>query len=172
VFGSDMSGCSDRALARFFAGRTPSKRCKRKGGRIRPDGPIPKALSEVTGKGKREKTVNAVEMTIFDVLEQSADSLLVDPFGTLNGGGLRAGSYYETSDALVLRGVEFVPGVRVNGTIGQHGAADVNVSGPAAAKGSLHFRGSRAAGVLDGRPITAKTGRVAVAAAVARHLAR
>jgi hypothetical protein len=172
VFGADVTGCSERALGLFFRGRKASVRCKRSHGRIRPDGPIPKALAEVSGGGKREKTINAVGMTIFDVLEQSADSLLIDPFGYLRGGGLRSGFYYETAEAIVLRGVEFVPGVRVDGTIGQHGAADVRVSGRAASDGRLRFRGSRAAGVLDGRRVAANTVRSSASSLVSRHLSR
>ena len=41
VLGADLTGCSDRALKQFFQNKKITTSCRRKHGRIRPDGPIP-----------------------------------------------------------------------------------------------------------------------------------
>jgi pimeloyl-ACP methyl ester carboxylesterase len=159
VFGSDLSGCSDRALAAFFRGRTVSTTCKRRGGRIRPTGPIPKAIGELkpaAASGKRGRTVSAAAMTVYDVLEQSADSLFTNPFGLIRGGGLRGGRYSETRTSIVMRGVVFVPGVTVSGAITGGGNATIRISGKSASRGRLTIRRNRVRGVLGGRRVSGR----------------
>src|SRR5438552_649219 len=52
VYGSDLTGCSDRALGEFFAGKAVRTNCKHaRGGRIRPDGPIPHTIRDVRPAG-------------------------------------------------------------------------------------------------------------------------
>jgi len=180
VLGADLTGCSDRALKAFFANRPVSTSCKRRGGRIRPDGPIPGSfggLKPAAAHGKAGRTVSAAALTVFDVLEQSADSLLSNPFGLIRGGGLRAGHFFETPNTIALRGVVYVPGVRVNGFIGEGGTATLTVSGSKAAHGSLRFRHSRVSGTLGGHRVAgrirslARPARGAVAG-ISRHLGR
>ena len=48
VFGSDLTGCSDRALKAFFLSRKVQTGCKQTQGRIRPDGPIPSSIASLT----------------------------------------------------------------------------------------------------------------------------
>ncbi|MFL5894874.1 MAG: alpha/beta hydrolase [Thermoleophilaceae bacterium] len=180
VYGSDLTGCSDRALANFFAGRKVADTCSRRVGRIRPDGPIPRSMRDlraVAARGKRGRTVAAVALTVFDVLEQSADSLLDDPLGIIRGGGLRGGSFHETNRAIALRNVVYIPGVRVSGDIGGGDTSVLHVSGPAAADGTLKFRHGRATGVLDGRRVSGRIGSLSqptnsAVARVSRHLQR
>jgi pimeloyl-ACP methyl ester carboxylesterase len=178
VYGSDLTGCSDRALGAFFSGRKVSTACKRAHGRLRPDGPIPQRLSQVrpaAAGGKRGRTVSAAALTIFDVLEQSADSLLSDPFGIIRGGGLRGGSFHETRTSIRLRDVVFVDGVHVSGDITDNGRAALTVRGPAAAAGQLHFVHSHVTGVLGGRRVDGHIralSQPAALAAVSRHLRR
>jgi pimeloyl-ACP methyl ester carboxylesterase len=179
VFGSDLTGCSDRALAAFFRGRKVSTTCKRRQGRIRPDGPIPASLAEVrpsAAKGKRGSTVSAAALTVFDVLEQSADSLLSNPLGIIEGGGLRDGRYYETAHSIELRNVVFLPGVHVTGAVNQGGVATLNISGKAASNGRIRIARGRVTGVLGGRRVSGRIGSLAQPAStelarVSRHLA-
>jgi pimeloyl-ACP methyl ester carboxylesterase len=178
VYGSDLTGCSTRGLVNFFNGRRVSPTCRPRGGRIKPDGPIPFALGElpaVAGQGKRGRTVAAAVLTVFDVLKQSADSLLTNPFGLIMGGGLRGGSFHETRTSIALRGVVYVPGVVVNGSAAEGGGSTLRIGGPAAAHGTLRLGRGRAIGVLGGRRINVRIGplmRIASAdsARIARHL--
>jgi pimeloyl-ACP methyl ester carboxylesterase len=180
VFGSDLTGCSDRALRAFFTGKSINTNCRRRSGRIRPDGPIPASLRSIKPagvSGKRGRTISAAALTVFDVLEQSADSLLTNPLGLIRGGGLRGGRYFETRTTIALSNVVYVPGVRLNGHIGEGGTARLTISGGHAAHGHLRFRGGRVTGVLGGRLVS---GRIlslaqpaeAASAAVSRRLAR
>jgi pimeloyl-ACP methyl ester carboxylesterase len=169
VLGSDLSSCSSRALRAFFAGRKAPTNCKRAHGRIRPVGPIPQAFGElkpVAAAGKRGRTVNAAARTIYDVLEQSADSLFTNPLGLIRGGGLRGGRYLETRSSIELRDVVFVPGVRVNGQITNGGAANLRLSGGRASRGQISIRGRRGTGVLGGKRVN---GRIRTLAQPARR---
>jgi pimeloyl-ACP methyl ester carboxylesterase len=180
VLGADLTGCSDRALKSFFAGRTVNTACKRRGGRIRPDGPIPGSfggLKPAAAHGKNGRTVSAAALTVFDVLEQSADSLLTNPLGLIRGGGLRGGRFYETRNSIELRDVVYVPGVRVNGFISDGGGATVTLTGAKAAHGSLRFRGSRVSGVLGGHRVAGRIRSLsqparAAVAGISRHIGR
>ena len=178
VFGSDLSGCSDRALKAFFANRAIQTKCRRRYGRIRPDGPVPKSLAELepaVTRGKRGRTVSAAARTVYDVLEQSADSLLTNPLGLIRGGGLRGGHYFETRRTIELRNVVYVPGVRVNGAVLEGGRAVLKISGRKAAHGHLRLRGDRISGVLAGRRVRGRIRSLAeparaTAAAVSERL--
>jgi pimeloyl-ACP methyl ester carboxylesterase len=180
VFGADLTGCSVRALKAFFADKKINTKCRRSHGRIRPDGPIPASLKELRPaavKGVRGKTVTAAALTVFDVLEQSADSLLTNPLGLIAGGGLRAGRFYETRTTIRLRGVVYVPGVVISGDVGEGGGAVLRIGGGNAARGNLRFRGGRVTGVLGGRRVNGSIRSLAqpaetASAAVSRHLSR
>jgi pimeloyl-ACP methyl ester carboxylesterase len=177
VYGSDLTGCSDRALGRFFAAKPVGTTCKRRGGRLRPDGPIPHALRDLrpaAARGKPGRTVAAAARTVYDVLEQSADALLVDPLGIIRGGGLRGGWFHETRNSIRLRGVVFVQGVHVSGDVMEGGAARLVISGPAAAAGHLRLGHGRASGVLGGRRVNGRIRSLSspAFAAVSRALTR
>lgn len=180
VLGSDLTGCSERALGAFFAGRKVAAACRRaRGGTIRPDGPIPSSFAELKPaavSGVRGRTVSAAALTIFDVLEQSADALLSDPFGLIRGGGLRGGRFFETRSSIRLQNVVYVPGVVVTGEVEEGGTATVRISGVRAARGTLRFRGNRVQGVLGARRIRGRIRSLsqparAQMARVSRHLA-
>ena len=177
VYGSDLTGCSDRALGEFFSGRAVRTSCRHARGRIRPDGPIPHSMADlkpVAAPGKRGRTVNAAARTVFDVLEQSADLLLDDPLGIIRGGGLHAGWFHETRNAIALHGVEFVQGVHVSGLVSEGGSARLTISGPAAAAGSLRIAHGRATGMLGGKRVSGRIRSLSepAFAVVSRHLAR
>ncbi|MEA2885568.1 MAG: hypothetical protein QOH32_4887, partial [Bradyrhizobium sp.] len=180
VFGSDLTGCSSRALKAFFLNRKVQTSCKRTQGRIRPDGPIPASLAQVrpaAAKGKRGRTVSAATLTVFDVLEQSADALLSNPFGIIHGGGLRGGRYFETTKTIALRDVVFIPGVHVTGDVSEGGAATLRISGKAASQGHIRIARGLVTGVLGGRSVRGRIGSLsqparAGLARVSQHLAR
>jgi pimeloyl-ACP methyl ester carboxylesterase len=180
VFGADLTGCSGRALKAFFADKKINTNCRRRHGRIRPDGPIPASFKELKAaavRGKRGKTVTAAALTVFDVLEQSADSLLTNPLGLIQGGGLRGGRYFETRTTIRLRDVVYIPGVHISGDVGEGGGAVLNISGGNAANGHLRFRAGRVSGVLGGRRVSGSINSLAspansATAAVSRHLSR
>jgi hypothetical protein len=180
VFGSDLTGCSDRALRAFFLNHTVQTSCKLTQGRIRPDGPIPASLAQVraaAAKGKRGRTVSAAALTVFDVLEQSADALLSNPFGIIHGGGLRGGRYFETTKTIALRDVVFIPGVHVTGDVSEGGAATLRISGKAASQGHIRIARGLVTGVLGGRSVRGRIGSLsqparAGLARVPQHVAR
>jgi hypothetical protein len=182
VYGSDLSNCSGRALKNFFANRPINTDCKRAHGRIRPDGPIPATFKELKGppgtSGKTGRTISAAALTVFDVLEQSADSLLSNPLGLIRGGGLRGGRYFETRTTIALRDVVYVPGVVISGAVSEGGVATVRIRGSKAAAGHLRFHGNgRVTGVLGGRALSGRIRSLAeparaATAAVSRHLSR
>jgi hypothetical protein len=180
VLGSDLTGCSDRALAALFGNRTIQTSCKRTQGRIRPDGPIPATIAQVrpaAAKAKRGRTVSAAVLTVFDVLEQSADSLLGNPFEIIHGGGLRGGRYFETTKTIALRDVVYIPGVHVTGHVSEGGAATLRISGKAASHGHIRIASGRVTGVLGGRAVKGRINSLSQPASaglarVSRHLAR
>jgi pimeloyl-ACP methyl ester carboxylesterase len=180
VYGSDLSGCSDRALKSFFADKKVNTNCRRTQGRIYPDGPIPASLKQLkpaAAPGNRGRTVSAAALTVFDVLEQSADSLLSNPLGLIRGGGLRGGRYFETRTTIALRNVVYIPGVRISGAVTEGGGATLTIAGGKASRGNLRFRAGRVTGVLGGRPVSGRIRALAqparaAAATVSSHLGR
>jgi pimeloyl-ACP methyl ester carboxylesterase len=179
VYGSDLSGCSDRALRAFFANRPVNTKCPRTEGRIRPDGPVPASMRDLkpaVTRGVRGRTVSAAVLTVFDVLEQSADSLLTNPLGLIHGGGLRSGRYFETRNSIRLRNVVYIPGVRVSGDVTEGGGASLTVAGGRAARGHVRIRRGHVTGVLGGRRVSGRIRSLAepahAVATVSSHLAR
>ena len=177
VYGSDLTGCSILALDKFFANKPVRTTCRKRGGRLRPDGPIPHSLRDLhpaAARGKAGRTVTAAARTVFDVLEQAADSLLTDPLGIIRGGGLRGGWYHETTNAIVLHNVTYVEGVRVSGLLTEGGNARLVVSGPSAARGRLRLVRYRVIGVLGAHPVSGRIRSLSnpALAAVSRHLSR
>src|SRR3954451_5405401 len=171
VLGADLSGCSDRALHQFFAGRKITTSCKRGQGRTRPDGPIPGSMGSLepaAAPGKRGRTVSAAALTVFDVLEQSADSLLSNPLGLIRGGGLRAGRFYETRNSIALKGVMYIPGVVVSGAVSEGGSASLRITGGKAAHGHIRGRAGRVTGVLGGKRVSGRIRSLSEPASIAR----
>jgi hypothetical protein len=118
--------------------------------------------------------VSAAALTVFDVLEQSADGLLTNPLGIIRGGGLRGGRYFETRNSIALRDVVYIPGVHVTGQVTEGGTATLQISGKSASRGHIRISHGRVTGVLGGSPIrgrlVALSAPAAAAASVAAHL--
>jgi len=164
VLGADTSGCATRAFVRFFRGSPVPTACPsgRRQPRVVP--PPPQALRQVsplpTVTGRRGRTLAALALTLVDVAEDSVTQVGLDEHSAdlARGGGLRAGRYrIDGRGTLTLRGVSFVPGVRLSGklklfaTRRQRGR--IRVGGRAATRGLIAVRGSRARGRLGGRRV-------------------
>jgi pimeloyl-ACP methyl ester carboxylesterase len=175
VIGSDLSGCAARAFSRFFLGGRFKTRC---GTRrlFEPLPPAPRSLAAVDPapgvRGRRGRALTAFVETLRDVSEDSLTSGILD-FDNPDlsrGGGLRGGHYRITGGGtLILRRVEYVPGVRVSGRLRRFGGrrqrGRVHVTGRATPDGILRVRGARIAGRLGGRRVRA---RLATSATTAR----
>jgi hypothetical protein len=121
--------------------------------------------------------VSAAALTVYDVLEQGADSLLTNPLGLIEGGGLRGGRFHETRHSIRMRNVVLVPGVRVSGDITDRGVAILRVAGSKSVRGHLRIRGNRVAGAIGGRRVSGAIHSIAkpataVVARVSSHLKR
>ena len=160
ALGSDFSGCTDRAFARFFQERSVPERCPRGRRFFLPSPPPPRRLSSVSPlagtSGLRGRTLAAVRLTLRDVAEDSITELILDldDPDLARGGGLRAGHYrIDADNTLELDGVAFVPGVTLSGRLEHFGErrqrGRLRVSGRAAARGLLRVERLR-------RPRTAR----------------
>jgi pimeloyl-ACP methyl ester carboxylesterase len=172
VLGADTSGCAMRAFARFFRGTAVPTRCARLRRAVPVSPPPPTSLREVAPlRGVRGRTLAAVWLTLRDVAEDSVTQVIVDEHDAdlARGGGLRGGSYrIRGRGTLVLRGVSFVPGVRLRGKVARFATrrqrGRIRVSGPAGPDGLLAVRGTRLRGRLGGRRVRARFRSGAMAA--------
>jgi hypothetical protein len=92
----------------------------------------------------------------------------------VRGGGLRGGRWEldlrRGRELLRLHGLEYLPGLRVTGTIGQflsrRPEGRLRVSGSAGSQGLVHWTPRLVEGELDGRPVRSQSrGAVATASA-------
>jgi pimeloyl-ACP methyl ester carboxylesterase len=167
ALGSDFSGCTDRAFARFFQERSVPARCPRIRRPFLPSPPPPRRLASVQPlagtSGLRGRTLAALKLTLRDVAEDSITELIFDPEDSdlARGGGLRAGHYRIDGDnTLELDGVAFVPGVTLTGRLEHFGErrerGRLRVGGRAAPHGLLRIEGFAVRGRLGGRRVRAK----------------
>lgn len=154
VLGSDPSGCSHAAIAQFFREGTASA-CLGSGPLVPP---LPRPVRRVgdlppTGgiAGTTGRTLTAAVRTRNDALAQALGAQIA---GGARAGGLRRGVITLRGGDVVLRNVEYVRGVRVDGVFPAAGdEARLRVSG-SAARGTLTFhRDGRLTGRLGGRAI-------------------
>jgi pimeloyl-ACP methyl ester carboxylesterase len=184
VLGSDPTGCTQRAFARFFEGRGVRPRCPRTGRPFAPSAPPPQRLSDVPPlkdtSGSRGRTLAAVKLTLQDVAEDSITELIFDPRDPdiARGGGLRAGHYrIDENNTLELDGVAFVPGVTLSGRVAHFGErrehGRLRVGGRAAPHGLLRVERQGLRGRLGGRRVNAHlNARSALSALAARREGR
>jgi len=176
VLGSDIFGCATRALRSFFRGQ-PQRACRERG-ELLPPSPVPptslRQLPRLSGLPARTgRTLLAARLTLGDVYEHAVDALLFssDGFNIAPIGGLRAGFFKVTSNALRLHGYSWVPGVTLTGKLPLRGPATLRVGGSAAARGVIRItaRGS-VRGTLGGHKISGRftsAAKVAAASALA-----
>jgi pimeloyl-ACP methyl ester carboxylesterase len=167
VLGNDLTGCADRAFGHFFEGGVMPSRCPR-GRRIVPPLPLPpRSLGSLDPlrpvHGRRGRALRALALTMADVANETLSTLVVGlPEADLaHGGGLRGGAYRLTGGgSLLLRGVSFVPGVRVSGRIrdflGGRQRGTLRLTGRATPHGRLRLRGNLMGGRLGGRRVRAR----------------
>ncbi|HEX6457852.1 MAG TPA: alpha/beta hydrolase [Thermoleophilaceae bacterium] len=144
VLGSDLFGCSTRALRNFFRGQ-PQRPCSDKG-ELLPPSPVPprslSSLPRVRGLSPRTgRTLLAVRLTLADLFEHAVDGLLFsgNGFSIPPVGGLRAGYFKATATALRMHGYSWIPGVTLSGKVPLRGTATIKVGGHAAARGTLRI---------------------------------
>jgi pimeloyl-ACP methyl ester carboxylesterase len=162
VLGTDPSGCSGNALQALFANK-PIKPCRAAPlpPLLRPSPLPPARLADVAPapatRGGPGRTLHAVVLTLGDLQRQLQLKLLpllasglVTHLSSVRVGGLRSGWGESTSEALVLRGYSYVPGVSVSGRM-TAGETTLRVGGPAAAGGTLRLGAHESlSGVLGG----------------------
>ena len=165
--------CGLRAVDDFFAGRA-LRRCAPRRREFPPVPLAPRSLAALDPQpgvsGRAGRTVSAVALTLIDSLDQvfSAALMASPDQDVLHVGGLRAGYARAGLRTLELHGLEYVPGVRVTGTLRMtrepHGV--LRVTGRSAARGQLRFRKDGSVrGRLGGRRV-----RIGSGAAAARRI--
>jgi pimeloyl-ACP methyl ester carboxylesterase len=164
ALGSDASGCTERAFAHFFRHQPVSTRCPRVRPEFPPAPPPPTALRQVAPTrgvgGNRGRALTAVAQTLRDVGEDTLTNFILDQRDPdlARGGGLRGGRYrIDGNNVLHLTRVEFVPGVRVSGSIrhfgGRQQSGRLGLGGLVG--GSLALRGRKVSGRLAGKRVRA-----------------
>jgi pimeloyl-ACP methyl ester carboxylesterase len=139
--------CGLRTVDDFFSGR-PLRRCAPRQREFPPVPMAPRSVSELAPqvgvRGRAGRTVSAVALTLIDTLDQVFSAALVasPDQDVLHVGGLRAGYARAGLRTLEFHGVQFVPGVRVAGTLRITGKVRgvLRVTGRSAARGRLVFR--------------------------------
>jgi pimeloyl-ACP methyl ester carboxylesterase len=156
-----VSRCATRLIPAFFAGRKLPSGCHD----YRPLGPsaVPPAslgaVHPIRGVGGRAgRSAAAMRLTLRDVVDDLVFGRSSSSGRTIRGAGLRAGGYLIGSrNALVARGLSFVPGVRVSGKVARFGSkrehGRLRVSGPRGTRGVVRIRGRHFVGRLGGRRV-------------------
>jgi len=177
VLSSDLLGCADAALARFFAGRRV-RDCELRLPRfVTPTAPTPRSLAAFAPAhglpGRAGRTLAAVELSYLTF----AQELLTRVFALLGSGdetfefafgGLRGGYARATRRSLVLRRYSVVPGVTLDMTIDARSLDEpvaLRVGGRAAARGLLRIGERRVRGRLGGRAVDFSANRFGDSAA-------
>jgi pimeloyl-ACP methyl ester carboxylesterase len=162
VLGSDFSGCSQAAVAAFFAS-APVQPCTAATDVFAPTPVAPRRLAYVHGpsslKGKPGRTLAAVLDAIVDLDRQVVAATLQAEQELPNGssfGGLRGGYARLTSTTATLKGFSFVSGVALTGTfpVRDHELqpATIRITGASASHGLVRLSADkRVSGVLGGR---------------------
>jgi pimeloyl-ACP methyl ester carboxylesterase len=177
VLGEEPTPCAREALIAMFAG-TAIHQCRPAPppASLLPAPLPPLRISRVSPergyKGLSGRTLHAIKLTLQDLSHEltlrAGSSGELSAATTLRTGGLRAGWAELTSTGLSLHGLSYVPGLALSGFI-KGETADVQVTGPSAADGTLRLgRHDALVGTLGGRHVELVASREASAAIVAR----
>ena len=170
---TDLTGCVESALRRFFGGRQVRRPCSGRTNAVRPFPRPPRTLRDFRSApgvgGDRGRALFAVLDTLLDARVTSLQAVLAGLSargGGLHGGGFDAGSGLDGN--LRLRRYAYLSGLRVTGRIDDGSGAPVGtvrVNGPRGTSGVLRLdaRGG-AAGRLGGRAVDYRGGAGAAAA--------
>lgn len=180
VLDSDSTGCVDKAIDRFFADRPVGAPCRGRSIAPRMALVAPRSLGGVAPvpglPGRRGRVLRAALSTIADA-STSENEAYYAGFDDTSGGGLRGGMYDAIASSrgqvLILRRLEYVPGVRLTGSVVVNGRridGSVKVTASSAPSGQVRFFGAKVVARLDGRTVETTIGhllrtRLAVAAA-------
>ncbi len=162
VLGSDLTECAARAVSSFFSGQVPAA-CPSGHDLFSPTPLDPTRLSRVRAprglSGAPGRTLVAALDAIVDLSRQVVGATLQADAALPTGssfGGLRGGYATLASDAVVLHGFSFVPGVDLSGklVVNEQGVAstELHVSGSKASGGDLRLTDNlkHASGTLGG----------------------
>lgn len=183
VFDSDSTGCVDVAIRRFFAGRPVGSPCRGRSMRPRILLTPPRSLAQVEPvpglPAQRGRVLRAAVATVGDAWTSDNEAYYAG-FRNTGGGGLRGGGFDSIptgrGQRLVLRRLEFVPGVRVSGSVvadGRRLDGRIRVSTPSGRpEGTVVLAGGRVRARIGGRTLRTSLGdllraRLARAAAAA-----
>jgi pimeloyl-ACP methyl ester carboxylesterase len=153
VLGSDPSRCGEAAVTAFFSG-APVAPCTATDNPFSPTPKPPLRLGNVRPlglSGTRGRTLAAVVQTITDARRQAIGAQIALGRPPTAVGGLRSGRATIATNGITLRSYEYVPGVRVSGTLGPDGGGTFAVRG-SGARGTVRQAPSGAlSGTLGGR---------------------
>jgi pimeloyl-ACP methyl ester carboxylesterase len=170
VFDGDYTGCVDTAIDRFFRDRPVGTPCKHRSVRPRMTLTPPRSVSELAPVPglplRRGRVLRAVLSTIADASTSDNEAYYAG-FQDTSRGGLRGGLYHSLSttsgQVLVLRRLEYVPGLWLTGSIlvaGQTIHGQVKVTAPGQPDGRVAFFGSKVVGRLAGRTLKTTVGHL------------
>src|SRR5436190_1603502 len=142
VLGTDLTSCTQNAVATWLSGGVPPSRCPRSPLLVNPIGAFPASLGSL-GSRTRGRTLAAVSKTVREAAASWAFALT--GFG---GGhaiaGLYGGSIRISGTTFTLKRYSLVPGVQVSGSL-QLYRPDRGAILPARFVGSLRVLGTKAA---------------------------
>jgi hypothetical protein len=179
VITADFSNCARQAARRFLRGQAVPASCRGGSSPFFALPPAPLSLNELRPargvQGVRGRAINAVELTLFDVTVEYLSSALSGQTLDLRGGGLRGGRWSLNLNArkpvLRLKGIEYMPGVRVSGEVRRVGSrrehAILRVYGPRTPDGLLVIGPKRITGRLGGKVVVAPAPNLTASAATA-----
>jgi pimeloyl-ACP methyl ester carboxylesterase len=177
VLTADLTKCTSRAVGRFFHGQAVGATCRRSSPLLGALPPAPLRLRQLRAvpgvPGERGAAINAAELTLFDVTVEFLSTLAGVDQNEIHGGGLRGGRWTlklgKRSARLGLDGVEYMPGIRVSGTIGGLGTRKersvLRLAGPRTPDGVLRIGRKWILGELGGRRVRSRVPGASTASA-------
>lgn len=176
VLGNDPTGCAFTAYTRFLTAVAPGDPCTGKDGAATTQGVAPLRLADVPTLGRAGtagRVARAAARTMADALASARIPNRTN--NTVRIGGLRGGritaTFSSTAERVTLRGTEFVPGIRVSGTITSTRSslrATMTVNGgPRSRRGTVRIVDNRLTATIGGRRITSVGGKRSASAASA-----
>jgi pimeloyl-ACP methyl ester carboxylesterase len=159
VLGTDLTNCTQNAVATWLSGGVPPSRCPRSPLLVNPIGAFPTSVASL-GSRARGRTLVAVSKTVREAAASWAFALT--GFGGAHAiPGLYGGAIRISGTTFTLKRYSLVPGVQVSGSLQLHrpdtGAilparfvGSLRVLGPKAAHGRLSVGARVLSGVLDG----------------------